>query len=144
MVNFDKLKLNFNIFDFKNQKIKNEITDLIEELNIDEIPTRETIITEIYYNNLPNYDVLNFKANSRILEINRKKSKNEILKENFEKLKNEKDNKNKVSILKNLFALFDSIASADKEVLISTLSVVNYDEIKTSIDNLLITFPLDQ
>lgn len=140
---FEKLKLNFNIFEFKHRKIKNEIEQLIEELNIDEIPTREAMITEIYYRELPNYDLLNFRQNSKLIEISKKKTKTESLKEFLEKLKFENDINRKNQVLKDIFSLFDTVNNSDKEVLISSLVNSSFEDIKNNINSLIQSFPLD-
>lgn len=143
MAYFDKLKLNFNIFEFKHKKIKNEIDQLIEELNIDEIPTREAMITDIYYKEFVKYDILNIRQNSSYIEIKKKKTKSELLGEFLDKLKTENDINQKNQILKDIFALFDSVNNSDKEVLITSLLSSTYEEIKNNIDSLIQSFPLD-
>lgn len=135
--NLEKIELKF-------KEISDDLLKIVNDINDNEIPTRESLINLLYLEEMKNYDIFygnlinkeTIGLNQKIQEV--EKSRNEIIKILLEDLKQNPEEKG--SLLKKIFDSIHEISDPDKKVLLKSLENSSIEEIIKAVDNIMTAF----
>ena len=130
-------------FDTQINNLHRELQSLINQLNVETIPSREELIKADYVKKLEEFGIIKTrKKGMQSAVLDEKSQSNKSIQEFIQSLLaqitgNKKEN---LKIIREIFSHLEGIEDEDKEVLISTLSEANSDTIKKSILDIISAF----
>jgi Skp family chaperone for outer membrane proteins len=135
----------YSKFNSQISDIHKELENLINQLNTDNIPSRDDLIKIDYTKRLEEFDIIKDRPRKRANQnnaIDEKSHINKSLQEVVQSLLSElsTNKKKNLTIIRDVFTHIEGIEEDDKEVLINSLSDANVDMIKKSISDIISAF----